>query len=74
MNNWDRSNLEFLLTASRQVLNEWHAQADEDDHAYAIELLRMARTELEMQALDLLNADTQEDLSAARSVLARFAL
>jgi hypothetical protein len=74
MNNWDRSNLEFLLTASRQVLNEWHAQADEDDHAYAMELLRMARTELEMQALDLLEQDTEQDLSAAQSILSRFTL
>jgi hypothetical protein len=71
MNNWDRSNLDFLLTASRQVLNEWHQQADEDDHAYAMELLRMARTELEMKKLDFLD-NIQEDLSAAQTVLARF--
>jgi len=74
MNDWDRNNLNFLLTASKETLEDWHHYADADDYAYALELLQAAQTELELIALDKIDAEVQEDLSAAQSVLARFAL
>jgi hypothetical protein len=52
-NDWDRDNLNFLLHASPDVISEWNAQADEDDVAYARELLDSYAEELRLQAHDL---------------------
>jgi hypothetical protein len=53
-NDWDRDNLNFLLNAEPDVMAEWDAQADEDDRAYAQELLDAYAEELRLQAQDLL--------------------
>ena len=74
MNNWDRDNLNFLLNADKETLDEWHFYADADDHKYALELLRAARTELAMQELAIVDNEAVEDLSDACTVLARFRL
>ena len=52
-NDWDRDNLNFLLNATPDVIAEWNAQADEDDVAYARELLDAYAEELRLQAHDL---------------------
>lgn len=76
MNNFDRENVNFLLTASKADMEEWYRYATEDDYTYALEILRAARSELEMQELALLDSEVEEasDLLEARSVLSRFAL
>ena len=53
-NDWDRDNLMFLLKASPDVMADWDAQADEDDRAYARELLDAYAEELRLEAHDLL--------------------
>ena len=53
-NDWDRDNLNFLLNASPAVMQDWDEQADEDDRAYAQELLDAYAEELRLQAQDLL--------------------
>lgn len=53
-NDWDRDNLNFLLNASADVMADWEAQADDDDRAYAQELLDAYAEELRLQAQDLL--------------------
>lgn len=52
-NDWDRDNLNFLLNATPDVIAEWNAQADEEDVAYARELLDAYAEELRLQAHDL---------------------
>ena len=52
-NDWDRDNLNFLLNSPPDVLDEWNAQADEDDHEYAQELLDAYAEELRLEAEDL---------------------
>ena len=76
MNNFDRENVNFLLTATKADMEEWHRYATEDDYTYALEILRAARSELEMQELELLDSEVTEasDLVEARSVLSRFSL
>ena len=74
MNNWDRDNLNFLMNASKETLEEWHHYADADDYKYALELLQAARTELAMQELALVDDQAVEDLDQAHAVLARFRL
>jgi len=74
MNNWDRDNLNFLMNASKETLEEWHHYADADDYKYALELLQAARTELAMQELALVDDQAVEDMTEAQAVLARFRL
>lgn len=54
MNEHDRSNLNFLLTASPEVLKDWQSQMDSDDLEYAQELLNMYAEELKAQSQELL--------------------
>lgn len=70
MNDWDKDNLYFLLTTSSEVFEDWLSQADEDDIAYAIELLQQAKTELILERTELL--DDVLDISAAQNVLQKF--
>ena len=75
MNSFDRENLNFLLTASKKDMDEWYHYATEDDMDYAIELIRAARTELELQELELIDSEVGDnDLTEARTVLAKFTL
>jgi hypothetical protein len=74
MNNWDRDNLNFLMNASKETLEEWHFYADADDYKYALELLQVARTELAMQELALVDSEAVEDMTEAQAVLAGFRL
>lgn len=47
MNEHDRDNLNFLLSASPEVLKDWYDSVDEDDHVYAQELLNAYSQELD---------------------------
>jgi hypothetical protein len=49
MNQHDRDNLNFLMTASDEVLREWYSLANEDDLIYAQELLSQYEMELDLQ-------------------------
>ncbi len=72
MNSHDKSNLHFLMNINIDSFNEWASQASEDDIAYALELIRQARTELEVDLVEML--DEVEDFSEAKSVLQKFML
>ena len=78
MNDFDRENVNFLLTASKADMEEWHRYATDDDYTYALEILRAARSELELQELALLDSEVTEmyecELVEAQSVLSKFAL
>ncbi len=56
MNQHDRDNLEFLLNASPEVLEDWYNQMDDDDIEYAFELLTQLKEELDAKtyALDVI--------------------
>lgn len=60
-NDWDRDNLNFLLNSPKEVLDEWNAQTDEDDKAYAQELLDAYARELKLTAR-LLRIECEMDL------------
>jgi hypothetical protein len=66
MNKHDKDNLNFLLTASKETLNDWYNSLGEDDIDYAFELLQMAKTELILKELELLDVvDDVEDADRA---------
>ena len=52
-NEWDRDNLEFLLNTKGDAFKAWFAQADEDDKAYAQELMDAYSRELKLRAEEL---------------------
>ncbi len=78
MNDHDRKNLEFLITASPKVLQDWFdtmiAQGEDDDLCYAMELVRAARNEIEMELLEIFDEESEEDVSDAAAYLKKFQL
>jgi putative SOS response-associated peptidase YedK len=67
MNDWDRDNLNFLLTIDSETFEDWLQQADEDDIDYAIELLRAAKSELIVEQMEVL--DMVQDTSTANNFI-----
>jgi hypothetical protein len=49
-NDWDRDNLNFLLNTKGDDFHAWYAQSDEDDKAYAQELMDAYSRELKLRA------------------------
>jgi len=72
MNDEDRNNLNFLLTVSPEVFEDWFDQADEDDVDYALELFAKRKTELALKELEF--SDVIEDITQANQVLRKFML
>jgi hypothetical protein len=52
-NEWDRDNLNFLLNTKGDDFKAWYAQSDEDDKAYAQELMDAYSRELQLRAQEL---------------------
>lgn len=65
MNQHDRDNLTFLLTASSETLRAWYDLCSDDDLIYATQLLDRYQTQLE----DAIIADQIEQQIAAMPVL-----
>jgi hypothetical protein len=63
----DRTNLEFLLNASPEVIQDWLHQVDEDDLDYALELLQM----LQLRIIDIC---AEKDLSKTKKLLSKYTL
>jgi len=66
MNQRDRDNLDFLLNASPEVIQDWYNKVEDDDILYAFELLEMAKEELIEQQM------AGNDLSEARSIISKY--
>jgi hypothetical protein len=68
---WDRENLEFLLNTKGDDFKDWFAQSDEDDKAYAQQLLDAYSRELKLKA-ELLEIESQLDnFDEAKSLLGK---
>jgi hypothetical protein len=72
MDQHDRDNLHFLLTADESTMQDWYSRVSQDDIDYALELLQMAGAELAVKEMELAEADEIMDLSQAQAVLSRF--
>ena len=53
MNQHDRDNLNFLMSAGPKVLKDWYTKMTADDIEYALELLNIASCEVDERALAL---------------------
>ena len=78
MNEWDRNNLHFILDSDEETLEDFYSWATEDDLAYALSLVREAKTELLIQEADILDEiltnATADDVSSANAMLKQFRL
>jgi len=78
MNEWDRNNLHFILDSDEETLEDFYSWATEDDLAYALSLVREAKTELLIQEADILDEilinATADDVEEASSMLKQFQL
>ena len=78
MNDWDRSNLHFILDSDEATLEDFYSWATEDDLAYDLSLVREARTELLIQEADILDEiltnATADDVADASTMLRKFQL
>jgi hypothetical protein len=66
VNQHDKDNLDFLLNASPEVIQDWYNKVEDDDILYAFELLEMAREELIEQQI------AGSDLSEARAIISKY--
>jgi hypothetical protein len=66
MNQRDRDNLDFLLNASPEVIQDWYEKMEDDDIMYAFELLEMAKEELIEQQM------AGSDLSDAKAIILKY--
>lgn len=73
-NDWDRDNLNFLLNTKGDDFNAFWEQSDEDDKAYARELLDAYSRELKLRAEELEIEASLTEMNDAKNVLKKFAL
>jgi len=73
-NEWDRDNLEFLLNTKGDEFKAWFAQADEDDKAYAQELMDAYSLELKLRAEELEIEARLDNTREADQVISQFRL
>lgn len=59
MNNYDRNNLDFLMTASKEELAKWWQTISHDDYQYSLELLNAYEKELLQIEDNLIEADLE---------------
>ena len=71
MNDWDRNNLNYILSLNEQEFDAWLMTISDDDQLYALEIIRRGRAELLEEEQELIDT---EDLTLANQVLARFRL
>ena len=74
MNEYDRSQFDFIMGMSDEQFEEWALSVPDDDIQYALELIQTARTEAFMLEQELMDQLVDSDLSEAREVLQKFRL
>lgn len=68
----DRANLQFLLTASPEVLREWYDTVEEDDIIYAMQLLDRYSVELDVKHMEFEESvEIDLDMTEAQSIIQR---
>jgi hypothetical protein len=73
-NEWDRDNLNFLLNTRGDDFAAWYAQSDEDDKAYAQELMDAYSRELKLRAEELEIEACLDNTHEAQKVIQQFRL
>lgn len=74
MNDWDRGNLDFILNCTDADLEDFYSWASDEDLIYALQLIHLAKAELIVEEIELIESEADEDVSQAQTVLQRFRL
>jgi hypothetical protein len=76
MNDWDKDNLNFLMNISPEVLRDFLQIMNEDDVAYAMELVRTAAAEIMVETIeyDEMCDQYDEQFPLASMILNKFTL
>ena len=77
MNDFDRTNLDFLLSADAETFQQFLLESDDDDIQYALELIQRYKAELMVHEMELEESVDEEmglNLTDARAVLRKFRL
>lgn len=74
MNDYDRSQLNYIMSLDDYEFELWAMSIPDDDIRYAIELIQQARLENAIQEQELLDQLEDSDLGEARAVLKKFML
>jgi hypothetical protein len=74
MNEWDRSNLKFIIHSPHQEFDAWLLQASNDDIRYALELIALAKRENASRALNIDPPLTGKNFKEAKTLLKKFML
>ena len=74
MNDWDRGNLDFILNSTDADLEDFYSWASTEDLLYALQLIQLAKAELTVEEIEVLEAEADRDTSQAQAVLERFRL
>lgn len=74
MNNWDKENLNFILNSNDADMEDFLSWASDEDLAYALELIQLAKAELELEQILMLETEDNLDTSQAQAILERFRL
>jgi acylphosphatase len=74
MNNWDKGNLNFILNSTDEDMEDFLSWASDEDLRYALELIQLAKAELEVKEIEMLDEEANGDFSQAQAVLERFRL
>lgn len=80
MNEWDRDNLNFIMTCSEEEFRAWFDQASDDDISYALELIAQSRAEVVEQQFDVYNRESERIMlkhgkyPEASAILSKFML
>jgi len=69
MNDWDRNNLNFILTSMDDAFDKWMMQASDDDIKYALELVAQHR--IELLEIETQLFDDITDFTEARQIINR---
>jgi hypothetical protein len=74
MNNWDKGNLDSILNSTDADMEDFLSWASDEDLAYALKLIQLAKAELTVEEIEMLETEDDLDLSQAQAVLERFRL
>ena len=72
MNDHDKANLEFILSADKETLKDWYESLSDDEKLYAEELVKRGTVLVTIKHLEKL--DTVTDTKDANIILDRFKL
>ncbi len=73
MDDRDRENLRFLLMSDPAAIKDWFDGATDDDHAYAMEILKEFADEL-LVKISLIDDREIDNYNEAASMLKKFTL